>query len=355
MTGIIELADRMVADIQERGLTPGDAYLSAAQAAKVLRTSTTRANRALQLLEHRRVLIRRQRTGAVIAEPSAETKKSAIRRVNFVVARNYLTTEGLGADGIVAGLQKALPTADFQFRFIPEYEEVSSVDSLLGEALRSESPEGFVLVRASLAIQKSVLSTGVPSVIYGTPYPMNRQANSIDRDHRHMGWILTDYLLSQGARSILVILRPTSLHGDNLLLDGVQGRLLEIASSCKLIVRSLPADEGVLQQSLVELTKSHQTPIGVICRSEPLALACKVAAGQMEKNLRKKNPAVAGICLVDLYHGNQHSREFPHIRLTTTTEQIGEQIGRMLQRQADGVANTPEHFLIETELGLPES
>ena len=47
---ILELADRLTADIHERLLKPGDAYLTTAEAARLLGISTTTANRAMQLL-----------------------------------------------------------------------------------------------------------------------------------------------------------------------------------------------------------------------------------------------------------------------------------------------------------------
>ena len=44
---VVELAERLAADIRARGLQPGDPYLSAIDAARMLRVRLATANRAL--------------------------------------------------------------------------------------------------------------------------------------------------------------------------------------------------------------------------------------------------------------------------------------------------------------------
>jgi DNA-binding LacI/PurR family transcriptional regulator len=354
-TAIVDLARRMESDISDRALVPGDAYLSAAEAAAAFRTSTTRANRALQLLEKRRVLIRRQRTGAIIAPPDASPRTVAIRRVNFVVAQNYMTTEGLGADGVIAGIQSALPGTDFQFRFIPEANDNSSVDSMVDEALRSSETEGFVLVRASRAIQKTVAASRLPMVVYGTPYPSQETVYCVDRGQASMGAMLTRYLLGQGAKRILAIMRPLSLHGDNLLLDGVRAELQSAGCGIDAFeMRALPPDEDVLQATIRQTIQSGQGPIGVLCRSEPLASATQLALDEVLSKPQQGNRYLAGICAADIYGNRQVAGRFPTAKPTISPEQIGEQIGQMLQQQAEGVGPSPSTFIIPTELYVPE-
>src|SRR5262245_11829935 len=107
---IVELADRIAADIRHKRLKPGDAYLTTAGASQLLGISTTAANRAMQLLVQRQVLQRRQRKGTTIA--LAPMERRGLRRVRILVQQRFLQTEGLLADGMVLGLQSALPDAD---------------------------------------------------------------------------------------------------------------------------------------------------------------------------------------------------------------------------------------------------
>src|SRR3984957_16744093 len=121
---IVDLADRILADIRRKRLRPGDPYLSTAEIARLLRVSGTAANRALQLLAQRQVLERRQRRGAFIARGPAGGKTVVVNRVHLLVHRDYLRAEGLLADGVVLGIQGELPQAEIQFNFLPESSEV---------------------------------------------------------------------------------------------------------------------------------------------------------------------------------------------------------------------------------------
>jgi DNA-binding LacI/PurR family transcriptional regulator len=334
-SAVVELADRMLADIRERRLTAGDAYLSAADAAKKLRTSTTKANRALQLLERRRVLTRSQRKGSYIAPLTNSVEQTGIRRVNLVVAQNYLKMERLLADGVVVGIQTALPEADLQFRFISEAEDPEAVERILAESLRSTEQEGFVLVRAPHPVQKAILDSGLPTVIYGTPYPMLRTAIAIDRDHAEIGQMLTSYLLNEGARRILVLLRPLLLFGDNLLLDGVRRALREQKlDDTELIVRCLPPDREVVAEVIAQLARENDAPLGVLARSEPLADA--VGTLFKERSKRRRAGKIAAVCVADVYPRGGEGPRWPCARILLSPEQVGERIGQLLKAQIGG-------------------
>jgi DNA-binding LacI/PurR family transcriptional regulator len=341
----------MLADIQERRLTAGDAYLSAAEAAKKLRTSTTKANRALQLLERRRIINRSQRKGSFIAEPVNGTDLPGIRRVNLVVAQNYLKTERLLADGVVVGIQSALPKADLQFRFIADSEDPEAVERILAESSRSNEHEGFVLVRAPHAVQKAIIGSGLPTVIYGTAYPMMRRAATIDRDHSEIGRMLIDYLVEHGAQRVLMLLRPLMLYGDNLLLDGARRRLkaLKIDNS-ELIVRCIPPDADVVREEVSHILQESDTRLGILCRSEPLADAASLATETGRKG--KRAARIAGICVADVYPRGGEGPRWPCARILISPEQVGEHIGSLLQSQVSG--NLPDPPCISIPVSLQE-
>ena len=118
--------------------------------------------------------------------------------MNFVVAQNYMTTEGLGADGVVAGMQMVLPGAVFQFRFIPEASDELNVDAMVDEALGSRQIEGFVLVRAP-PFEKTVLAIDCRPSFTGLRIRRNKSLIVLIAGTRHGGAACTDYLLSRGA------------------------------------------------------------------------------------------------------------------------------------------------------------
>jgi len=71
--------------IQTRKLKPGDPYFTTSETARSFQVSGTTANRALQLLSQRRVLVRRQRAGTFIAEPESNGSTQTLQRVHLVV------------------------------------------------------------------------------------------------------------------------------------------------------------------------------------------------------------------------------------------------------------------------------
>src|SRR3954470_11037243 len=120
---VLDLAEKIKGDIRERKLRPGDAYMNTQEVARHFRVNGTTANRALQLLTQRGMLQRRQRTGTLIADPAARPKGKQIRRVHLFVHQEHLKSEGLLGDGMLVGLQRALPNAEFQFNYPPALEE----------------------------------------------------------------------------------------------------------------------------------------------------------------------------------------------------------------------------------------
>ena len=75
---VANLADQLLADIEERNLRPGDRYLTTAEASKLLGVANSSANRALQVLEKRRRIVRQQRRGAFVVDPPHDAKKHSI-------------------------------------------------------------------------------------------------------------------------------------------------------------------------------------------------------------------------------------------------------------------------------------
>ncbi|MBY0528231.1 MAG: GntR family transcriptional regulator [Gemmataceae bacterium] len=349
---IVQLADRIAADIRRRRLKPGDSYLTTAETARLLGISTTAANRAMQLLVQRQVLERRQRKGTTVAPVFTPATAAPLRRVHLLVHKRYLETEGLLADGRVIGIQSQLPGADIQFSFWPEGDETAFVRRLLDEALAARLPEGFVASRASLAAQRALAESGLPVVLTGTAYPAVRGLPWIDRDHRQIGRLLAEHLLERGARWIALFMRERMLQGDHLVFDAVRDTLAAAGLPADALgLRCLPNDAGAIAAEVQVLLEGQREKGAILCRGTPLADAV-TAAIDAQGIAPKAAPALA-VC--DVFMPADAPCAYPYARPVFGPEPWGARIGRMLACQARREPLTPQTEVVPVELVLPAS
>ncbi|MGE3806456.1 MAG: GntR family transcriptional regulator [Gemmataceae bacterium] len=336
---IVDLADRIAADIRRRRLKPGDAYLTTAALAQQFGVGTTVANRAMQLLVQRRLLERRQRKGTTIASKAAST---GLRRVHLLVHRHFLQVEGLLADGVVVGIQGKVPDADIQFNFMPAGGEAAHVVALVNEALGNPEPEGFVMLRAPLEAQRALAASGLPAVLMGTTFPSVRGLASCDRDNRTLGRLLAELLLARGVRWLGVLMRERMLHGDHLTYDGVQEAAAAAGLKVDAVpVRCLPDDPAEVRAAVELLVSSRRGKGGLVCRNAVLAEASAGCNANLD------------IAVCDVFPRDGHKPAFPYARATLNPQEMGSIIGDMLACQAAGRRPDPERVLVPVTVEQP--
>lgn len=347
---IVDLAERIQSDIQQRKLQPGDPYYTTSETARSFQVSGTTANRALQLLTQRRVLVRKQRAGTFIADPESNQTEQALRRVHLVVHQKYLEREGLLADGILIGLQRELPEAELEFNFLPHRDEEAYVEEIVNRALKSNETEGFVLQRAQVGVQRILQESGLPTVVNGVLQPSITGLAHIDRDQGEIGRLLFQHLLQQNCQRVLIVFRDQVTAGDHLLLDAVQ-REMHVAGwgIDRLTVRCLPADDRAIQVSAQDVLKRSSDKHGILCRSEPAAQAIAAIISELNYT-RKKQPVIV---VADHFAREQAPCLFPHIRPCLSPEAYGQEIGRMLVRQMNGAAPRNLFCNVSVELVKP--
>lgn len=344
---IVELADRLESDIRAKGLKPGDPYLSTLAASQMLGVGGGPANRAMQLLEKRQVLVRRQRSGAYIAQPPHDTPPAEIRRVHLLVHEKYLKTEGVGADGMLVGMQGELPRATVSINFLPADNGSRFVEDLILQALRSSEPDGFVLVRASFETQQAIAASGLPAVVHGTLYPSINGLSYVERDQKAMIRVLAHYLLERGRRRVAFLGRQLVGPGDHVSLD----TLHQVFGGDALVVRHLPSADAAITGEARLLFGHECRPTGFICQTERLADG--VARAARELGMEPQRDVDITVCCYYLKAGE--TGRYPYARLTLSPEEIGRHIGRLLSRQARGEQRQPEHELIPVALEVPGS
>ena len=347
---IVDLAERIQTDIQTRKLKPGDPYFTTSETARSFQVSGTTANRALQLLTQRRILVRKQRAGTFIAESDAEQSHS-LKCVHLVVHQKFLEREGLLADGIVIGIQRELPDAELQFNFLPHREEEAYVEEIVNRALKSSEPEGFVLQRAQVGVQRILQESGLPAVVHGLLQPSITGLARIDRDQEQIGRLLIEELLRKKCARILVVLRDQVTAGDHQMLDAIQRELKAAGFGLdQLCIRCLPADDRAIQAAALEVIKNSTGKLGVLCRSEPAARAI-ADCFSIESIPVSRRPVLV---VADRFAREQVSCPFPCIRACLSPVAYGEEIGRMLIRQVNGEDAQSMDTRVTVELVQPE-
>ncbi|MCA9229976.1 MAG: substrate-binding domain-containing protein [Planctomycetales bacterium] len=330
---IIDLAERLISDIEARNLQSGDRYLTTAAASKMLGVGNGVANRALQLLERRQIITRQQRRGAFIANLPGDYPKPPLRRVHFLVHQNYLASEGVGNDMVLLGIQEELPGVHVQISFLPKESAEGFVADLIDQSLTAKARDGFILVRAPYEVHQLVSNSGVPAIVYGDCYPGITRLSRFNRDMAAVGTVCADYLLSKGHNRIAFLCRQCSLPGDHDTMDAIRRRLgQEKMYADSITERFLPAATNVYEAEVIRLLKSSSPPSGFICRTQRMADAVSAVA----KKLKLKVGRDIDLIVCDYYLPSGGRSQYVYPRAACTLEEQGQHLARMLSSLARG-------------------
>jgi DNA-binding LacI/PurR family transcriptional regulator/DNA-binding transcriptional regulator YhcF (GntR family) len=346
---VIELARRVELDIAKRGLQPGDTYLNTGEVAQMLGVNRMVANRAMQLLAQKRRIVRKQRHGTTISEPSPTHLSQPIESLLLLVQAHYLSSEGLLGDGVIVGISHEFPGLDIQFIYVPSSgNESGLVDQTINRCLRSEKTTGLLLVRSSLETQRLVMKCGLPAVIYGTPQPSITSLSSIDRDQNQIGQLCADHVLSRGQRRLLVLMRDRMYAGEPAFQDGLQAAASRHGLTLDSVYfRDLPADKDAVGSEVRRLLHADPTSLGIIARSEALADGAVQAIEDQGLVVGQD----VSLAVADVYRrGNAAPPKYPYIKGRLTPEQQGREIGLLLK---DAVMGQPvRHVTVPVDLEL---
>jgi len=280
---IVELADKIEKDIRARGLKSGDAYIGQAETKRMLRVGTDAANRALQLLSQRGVLVRRQRKGTFVGNLDSVTKECPIRRVHIVVPEEFLKIEGFFADERILGIQGELPRAEIVINFLPEINESQFVQDLVNEATGMRGVHAFILASSTFTTQQIMAASGLPTVIGGSLYPSIVGLSCIDDDHQQAAKLTAEYLIGRGCRQFLLLARQRTLPGEQVFIDALTQELGAQGVGCgDVVVRRLSSVADEIKGAIAAALAGCHGKVGIVARTEPIARAVEelvVASG----------------------------------------------------------------------------
>ena len=265
---ILMSAKKLQSHIRACGLQPGDRYISAKEAGRILGESTMTAQRTMTYMAKLSLLERRPKAGTFIGPAMAA--KLAASCIHFLLPE-YCLAQGELRQGFwpqIKGLRSVLPDASAQFNFIPQ-QNLAYVLQVVEQASETGSLMGVVLVLSSREIRHYFNQSGIPTVVSGSVEPDLANLCWLDWDQAQIGRLLTDYLLRRGHRRLATIMRNIWAVGEHMLHDGISEVLAEAGlPSNALLVRSAPAEQAVITEMVHGLlTQTPEPPTGFICRT----------------------------------------------------------------------------------------
>ena len=326
------LADRLIADIKRRKLAAGDRYLTTLEASKMLGVGNGMANRALQILERRKIIVRQQRKGAFLSEPPSDETSLALGRVHFLVHKRYLRTEGVGQDEMLLGIEHQLPAVPVQISFLPAADEASFVNELIDESLKTQRTDGFVLMRASYETQLAFSQTSLPAVVFGTVYPSVEQLPALTLDMKQAGYLLAKHLLEKGHKRLAYFNRQLVYGGDHLTMEGIAVALQEAGRGLDALTsRFIPTYREAYVATAEKLLAKPDRPTGFVCRT--VLMADAVAKAAQSSGLIPGKDVEIVVC--DCYLKPREKAKYVWPKPGITGEELGRNLARLLIVQVD--------------------
>ncbi len=325
--GVIELANRIENDIKSRSFSEGDPYDTTAETARRFGVSTSSANRALQLLTKKGLIVRKQRSGASIGCLTAPTDGTlALDSIYIVLSARAAQTEGILSFDFLQGIQEELPGITLQQRFFPQTDHLDFINQLIAETLKEAKRPGFVLIRSSAEVQRALSLSGLPTVISGGIYPSITGVCSIDRDHTAIGKSLAESAIHADCQKHVILMRSDFGPGDRTYVRSLLDRLGEAGVALSdIAMELLPPDEKVIRAIISDHLKAG--------KGQKLSFLCKNSylAEQVMREMGSRDPHK--VFMADCYvtEGADTSAPFP----TPTWGQgrIGTEIARLLVQQ----------------------
>jgi len=346
---INQLVKRLEQDIKRRRLSPGDRYISAAGAGKLLGVSTSTAHRALQLLAERDVVTRYQKRGTFIGPKVIASPQSDLRVVH-VLLNARMDSRRLQSDAFYQGILRELPEASVQFTSLPAVDPVGFLRTTVCCEQRREELIGVIAYSCPRGVYRFLSDADVPAVIYGSPYSGNSALPSFDVNNFESGRLLTEHLLAEGHRRIVVISSAQGRPGENDFLDGITEAITKARMPANtLVVRMVPDEYEVFSDATRQMLESEDGRIAFVTRGRQPAKFIDRALMDFGPKTRQR----AQVAFFGDLTNIQEPSPYLHVQTKEALQEVVVAMARILKLQSEGKVVEPKHVVSPVELVLP--
>jgi len=347
-----QLAKQLEQDIHRRGLCEGDPYLTADNVSALLGISRMTANRAMNVLANRQILVRHRSRGTFVGPAVEElgdavegSSKMASKCVHYITFIDHSPALQLPLGEIVEGLQASFPDVSLKTHTVPLRNAMEYVRHEIDQAAQDSFLGGIVLSLGTRSIQQYLAKSGLPVVIYGSVFP-GVNLPSVDVDQRMLGRMLAQQALRAGHRRLVFVGRELWRPGDNQAFDGIQ----EAAHAAGLghdgvMVRNIPTAFNAIGVEIDHLLDEVGPSAAFLCRLPFFARALAQAAQQ--RGLRI--PDDIGIVYDQTTEEGSSRLPLPAVCCQTGIKERYVMIGRMLAAITAGQTPSPHRVLISVK------
>ena len=223
------LAQRLEQDIRQRGLQPGDRYMTAAATGRALNVSRAATNRAMALMAERRLLVRHRKQGSFVGPGFKRSAALGAPTVYILTAAGI--PEALGtmpADEVIRALRRAIGSiSNIQFCFLPDGRELSHLRKVIQSGHDSGARFGVIAQSSTRPVYQCLIDHAAPTVVLGTPYAGQHDLPSIDYDHLQGGRLVMQYLIRRGHDRMAMLMTMGASPGDSDFLRGLNNAMSE--------------------------------------------------------------------------------------------------------------------------------
>lgn len=263
---VAESAEKLKRHIRASNLRPGDRYLTAADASRLLGESVTTVQRAMALLARQKILERRPKAGTFVGE--AIDQADTLACIHVLLPEECLHEPGMDRAlwQCVDGIRQVIPTVSARFDFMPR-DQVGFARRIIDRT--GSDLAGIVLVLASRELRAFFNASAIPTVVMGGVEADLTNLYWITLDQVAIGRLLTDYLLGRGHRKLVTIMRDVWSVGEHEVHDGISQSLADHGLAANaLLIRSAPVDPAAIAEVTRAVLTEPVPPTGFICRTE---------------------------------------------------------------------------------------
>lgn len=343
LTRIDQLANYMERDIHQRGLRPGEPYLTAADAGAMLGVSRMTANRALNLLAGRKLLVRHRSRGTFVGPGLAPRESTNANSVHYITFVDDNPTYQMPIGRMLTGLRSSLANVSLSThimslnlspqQFRREIDQLYSANSL-----------GIIVALGTRDIQQAAADSQVPTVIHGSVYP-GIDLPSLDVDQIQTGSLLAKQAIALGHRRLVFVAREDWRHGDNLALDGIQQAVAAAGlGNGSVMVRNVSTDRVALRAGVEEILHDVPRPAAFLCRLSSFACTIRDVATSMKLSI----PNEIGIVYDYTSEEGDPPLPFPCVRSQLDVQEQMATVAKMLKSVASAERPNPFRAMVPT-------